>query len=220
MARLGERREVAHPAEEFGVLHDDAGGLPVDPFDEPLGPVEIRFQAVEFGGKEFEPGFRHLAVVGVEPAGHQHAPPPGDPERHVDRLQAGGGAVIHRRIGDIEAGDQRDLGLELEQRLQGSLRYLRLVGRIRGEELAPLDQRVHARRNVVAIGAGTEEERRAAGGKVACGERSERALDLDLAGVIGQVEYRVAGRLGHVAEQAVDGRCADRGEHRPPVGIG
>ena len=72
----------------------------------------------------------------------------------------------------------------------------------------------------MAVGARAEKERHRSGGDVPCGERTEIALDLDLPGVIGQIENRIAGHFGHVPEQAVDGRRADRGEHRPAVGIG
>ena len=73
---------------------------------------------------------------------------------------------------------------------------------------------------MVAVCARAEKERDGTGGNVPPGERAERALDLDLSGMIGQIEHRIAGRLGHVPEEAVHGRGADRGQHRPAVGIG
>jgi hypothetical protein len=50
-----------------------------------------------------------------------------------------------------------DHGLELEDGLQRALRDLGLVGRVAGEELAALDQRIDDDRAVVAIGARAEE---------------------------------------------------------------
>ncbi len=71
-----------------------------------------------------------------------------------------GGAVIHRGIGHIHAGQQGHLGLELEQILQRALRHFRLVGRVGGEELAALDQVIDRGRDMVPIGAGAQEARR------------------------------------------------------------
>ncbi len=77
-----------------------------------------------------------------------------------------GRAVVHGGVGDLHAGEVRDLGLELEQVLQRALRNLRLVGRVGGQELRALDQVIDGRRDVMAIGAGADEERHRAGGDV------------------------------------------------------
>ena len=64
-----------------------------------------------------------------------------------------------RGVGDRHAGQRRHLGLELEQGLQRALGDLRLVGRVAGQELRPLDDVVDAGRHMVAIGPGAAEER-------------------------------------------------------------
>ena len=148
----------------------------------------------------------------VQPAREDRLAAPGDPPRHHDRLPAGGRAVIHRGVGDLAAIEPRDLGLELEQGLERALGDLGLVGRVAGQELAALDQMIDAGRNMVAIGAAAEEEGHVAGDHVGARQRAELALDVELAGMIGQ-PVDLAGeprRCGHVDEQIVDRAGADR----------
>ena len=66
--------------------------------------------------------------------------PARDAHRHHDRFRGRRGAVIHRGVRHIHAGQQRHLGLELEEILQRALRHLRLVRRVGGQKLAALDQ--------------------------------------------------------------------------------
>ena len=74
----------------------------------------------------------------------------------------------------------------------------------------------------MAIGAGADEERRAAGRDVLRRIGLEGALDLELAGVIGQAGNLAAEprRLRHVAEQLVDRLGADLRQHLAAVGFG
>ena len=51
-------------------------------------------------------------------------------QRH--RLGGGGRLVQHRRVGDRHAGQVADHRLEIDERLEPSLRYLGLVRRVRG----------------------------------------------------------------------------------------
>ena len=121
------------------------------------------------------------AVVRVQAAGEHGLLAARDAVRHQHGLGGGGGAVVHGGVGDLHAGEQRDLGLELEQILQRALRDLGLVGRVAGQEFRALDQVIDARRHVMAVGAGADEERHGAGGRVARGQAAELALDLQLA---------------------------------------
>ena len=107
------------------------------------------------------------AILRMQAAGEHRLPPPGQAVGHQHGLGGRGRAVIHGGVGDLHAGQVRDLGLELEQVLQRALRNLGLVGRVGGEELGALDQVIDARRHVMAIGAGADEERHGAGGDVA-----------------------------------------------------
>ncbi len=80
----------------------------------------------------------------------------GDADGHHHRFGSAGRAVVHGSVGDIHAGQLADHGLEFEDGLQRSLRDLRLVRRVGGEELAALDQRINDDRAVMAIGAGAQ----------------------------------------------------------------
>ena len=119
-----------------------------------------------------------------------------------------------RGVGHRQAGQGRDLGLELEQHLQRALGDLRLVGRVAGQELRALDDVVDAGRHVVAIGAGAAEERPRAGRRGCCAASArQRALDLQLALVRRQVDRTGEARAsaGTSANSAsIDGAPIDR----------
>ena len=159
--------------------------------------------------------------MGMEAAREDRLAAARDPPRHRDRLPAGGRAVIHGGVGDVAAVEARDLGLELEQRLERALGDLGLVGRVAGQELAALDQMIDARRDMMAIGAAAEEEGHLPGDQVAAGKAGQVTLDRHLAGMVGEARDLAAepGGLGHVDEQIVDRRSADRGQHLLAVGV-
>ena len=115
-----------------------------------------------------------LRIMRMQPAREHGLAPLGDAMRHQRRLGAGGRAVIHGGVGDLHAGEHGDLRLELEQILQRALRYLRLIGRVAGQELRALDQMIDARRNVMLIGAGADEEGRARGRDIALRHSAEQ----------------------------------------------
>ena len=151
-----------------------------------------------------------LAVVRMQAAGEHRLAAPGDAVRHQHGLGAGGRAVVHRGVRHLHAGEQRHLGLELEQVLQRALGDLRLIGRVGGEELAALDQVIDGRRHVVAVGAGADEERHRAGrDDVLRRHRRARARPPSRPGAAGR-SGRQPRRFRHVAEQVVDRGNADR----------
>ncbi len=137
--------DVFNHAEEIGRLHEHAGGLVGDGLVE-RGEVEASVVGVAdlLGGVTggglamLRIGAHHFAVFGMDGAGDDHAVAAGDAHGHHGGLGAGGGAVVHRRVGDVHAGELADHGLELEDGLQRALRDFRLVGRVGGEELAAL----------------------------------------------------------------------------------
>jgi hypothetical protein len=92
------------------------------------------------------------------------------------------------------------LRLELEQHLQRALGDLGLVRRVRGQELAALDQVIDACRNVVAVGTRAEEERRTARSEVPRREAGHVPLDGEFARMVGEPGDGAgkARRLGHV----------------------
>ena len=218
----GKVGQVADLAEEAGVLDDDAGGLVVDQRQQiflalRIGRSRDHLEAVEAGV-----GQGHVAVMRMQAAGQHGLAAPGHPVCHHHGFGAGRGPVVKRGVRHVHAGDQRHLGLELEQVLQRALGDFRLIRRVRGQELAALDQVIDRGRDMMAIGPGPQEARHAAGGNVLRGHRRDRPLDFHLAGMGRQPldRGRQPGRLRHVAEQAVDRGHAYGGEHRPAVGLG
>ena len=124
-------------------------------------------------------------------AARQHDPASlGDPAGHHRRLGAAGRPVIQGRVGDIHAGDQGDLGLELEQRLQRALRHLRLIGCVGGQKFSPLDQMIHRRRHMMPVNPATDEERRRSTVEISGGQRRQIPADVKLTGMERQVDRR------------------------------
>ena len=78
---------------------------------------------------------------------------------HHHRFGAGRGAIIHGRIGNIHAREERDLSLELKQGLQRALGNLWLIRRIGREKFRALDEVVNSRGYMVTIGPGSAEKR-------------------------------------------------------------
>ena len=134
----------------------------------------------------------------------------GDAHGHHQRLGSAGRAVVHRGVGDVHAGELADHRLEFEDGLQRSLRDLRLIGRVGGEQLAARDERVDDDGPVVRVGAGAEEAGVALG--AFGGALAEEVDDLALGVLARDVEVAgepVFGRNG--GEQVVDGVGADLG---------
>jgi hypothetical protein len=144
-------------------------------------------------------------------------------ERPVTRHHHGFGStrrpVVHGGVGDLHACEFADHGLEFEDGLEGALRDLRLIGRVGGEELAALHQRVNDDRPIVAIGAGTEKADVAVG--VLRSGLLEVVDDLGFAHLARDVEVTREAIFGRDAgEEIVDGRCADLAEHALAFGVG
>ena len=72
-------------------------------------------------------------------------------------------------------------------------------------------------RHMMAIGAGAAKEGAAARRNVLRRQPRQHALDLHLACMVGKREMRRARGCGHVAEQFIDRRDADLGQHGAPV---
>ena len=66
-------------------------------------------------------------------------------------------AVVAGRVGHVHPGQLADHRLVLEDRLQHALAHLRLVRRVRGQELAAREDDVDDRRDVVVVDPGAEE---------------------------------------------------------------
>ena len=135
---------------------------------------------------------------------------------HQRRLGGRRAAVVVRGGDDVQAGQLRDQRLVLVDRLERALADLRLVGRIRGIELAARQDLVDRRRDVVAVRAGAEEARQA--DAVARGQLLEPAARATARGRRRQVEAVGANRGRDVGEERVDRVDAQRGEHLLAIG--
>ncbi len=120
---------------------------------------EVRRQAHDPVARHMRQRRGDVGVLRMQAAGEHRLFAPRQAMRHQHRLAAGGRAVVHRGVGDLHAGQRRDLGLKLEQDLQRALRDFRLIGRVAGQKFRALDQMIDGRGDVVAIGARAEKER-------------------------------------------------------------
>jgi hypothetical protein len=129
--------------------------------------------------------------------------------------------VVPGRVRDVHARQLADDRLVLEDRLQHALAHLGLVRRVGSQELAPGEDSVDHRRDVVVVDAGAQERQLLPGLDVPLGEIGQMGDDLLLRE--GRLEVELApeaDRLGDVGEQVLDARDADRGEHGVPVRVG
>ena len=125
----------------------------------------------DLGEREVGPGevgLERLAVVRMDAAGDEDVLAAGRPAGHEGGFRGRRRAVVVRRRDDVHPGQLGEERLVLVDRLQGSLADLRLVRRVGGVELAPQEQLVDDRREVVAVDAGAEEARQV--GPVAPGQ--------------------------------------------------
>ncbi len=210
--QLGKRRQIARAAEQARILDDDAGGFGIDVIDQ-FGVRRGR-QRDDLMLRVAADRFDHVAVMRVQIAEQQRLLPPRDAMRHQHRFGRRRRAVIHGGVGHFHAGERRDLGLELEQILQRSLRDLRLIGRVRRHEFGALDNVIDGCGHMMLIGAAADEEGHRASRGVAPGQLAERPLDRHLALMAGQSFDPVDEEFGgNVGKQRVDGVDADFGEH-------
>ena len=130
---LDEALPVVETPVGGGVLQDDAedlaragGGLAGEV--EGQGVPDQHLDALGDRARLDDVDRLRVALIGDQ----QRPPVAGSLERlhHVHRLGRGGGFVEQRRVGDVERGEIAHHGLEVEERLQPSLRDLRLIGRV------------------------------------------------------------------------------------------
>ncbi len=139
----------------------------------------------------------------------------GNTHCHGDGFGSAGRTVVHGGVGDLHACELADHGLELEDGLQGSLGNLRLVRRVRGEELTALDERIDNHRPVVAVGAGAEKA--GVAGSAVGRSVAEVFDDFRLGHLAGY--FQVAGQpifLRNGGKEIVDGTRTDLLQHLDP----
>ena len=129
--------------------------------------------------------------------------------------------VVAGRVRDVHPGQLADRGLVLEDRLQDALAHLGLVRRVRGQELAALQDRVDDRGDVVVVDPGAEERELLRRVDVLRGELLQVADELRLGERRLEVELTLEANPGRdVAEELLDRRDADRRQHLLAIGVG
>ena len=166
-------------------------------------------------------GRERLARVRVQAARDEEAPAAvllvGEPAGRRDRRRR----LVERGVRDRQPGQLRDRRLVLEHHLQRPLGDLRLVRRVRRQELRARQDRVDQRRHVVVVHARPEERDLVLGRDVLRGEVAQVPVDLLLGLAGGQVDRPPEPHpFGHVGEQLVDRLRADRREHRAAIVVG
>ncbi len=123
---VDERTRVRDVAGGTGVLHEHAADLTVRKTRAEVGDLDLDAHRAGTGADDLD-GLRERVGVHDEPPGglavgaaHQ---------RH--RLSSGGPLVEQRGVRGRQPGEVADHGLEVQQRLEASLRDLGLVGRVR-----------------------------------------------------------------------------------------
>ena len=158
MRGLGNLADIGGGAEDVGSLDDDAGRVRPDLGDHGILGVDGGGQHLGLDADGVNHRLGRGDIVGVDAAGDHRLVAAGGAGRHQDALGHGGRAVIEGRIGHLHAGQGRHLGLEFVQVLKRALGDFRLVRRVAGQELRPLDDVIDRRRHMVAIGPSPTEE--------------------------------------------------------------
>ena len=144
-----EGLEILDRAEEVRVLDEDCGDVLVDVVLE-LGRIGDAVREADLDHLRAEAarvGRERLARVRVQaPRDDQPLAALAGAEREVGGRGDRRGALVERRVGDRQPGELGDRGLKLEHHLKAALRDLRLVRRVRGQELRARVDRVDERR--------------------------------------------------------------------------
>jgi len=215
---IGRRLEAA---EEVRLLEDHRCGVDCGAFQlvRVSRPVPVR----HLDDLEPEPGgvrLDDLPYLRVRGLGHDDLAAARRVLRDVTRVRSDACPVVAGRVGDVHPGELADRGLVLEDRLEHALAHLRLVRRVRGQQLAALEDRVDDRGHVVVVDPRAEEGELTARVGVPLRESGDVRVDL----LLGQwrLEAELASetdRLRQVAEELVDRADADRPQHLLPVGV-
>ena len=177
-----QRRRVLQAAEEVRLLEEHGGR--VDRSGAELVRVGDAVALRHLDDLEAEAGrvgLHDLAHLRIERFGQNDLATIGHMAGDEAGIGGDGGPVVAGRVGDVHPGQLADHGLVLEDRLQRPLAHLRLVRRVRGQELAPREDDVRDRRDVVVVDPRADEGELRARVDVLGGELLEVAHELGLA---------------------------------------
>ena len=220
--RGGEVRRRLEHAEDVRLLEDDAGGV----LGRPAQHVRLGRPVAVRNLDDVEPESRR---VGLHDLTHLWVRRLGDDDlratrrvlRHEARVGGDGRAVVPGGVRDVHPGQLADRGLVLEDRLQHALAQLRLIRRVRGQELAALQDGVDDGGHVVVVKPGAEEGNGLTRVRVRLGELLEVGRQLLLGERGRQIERAPEPHPSRdVGKELLDGRDADRLEHRVAIAIG
>ncbi len=215
MHNLRQIAEIVDGAEKVRILHDHGGHTVVQRrrHRRPVGHVVGRNR--QFGQLQAEVAripAHDQAVDRVDAPGQHDRVAPGGAHRRQQRLGQRRPAVVHRRVGGIQARQAADHRLILENSLQGSLGHLGLVGRVGGEELAAGRQAVHGGGDGVVIEPAAQKTDQTV--RVLVRQRVQVVVNLLLAQAIGHVQRRQPQGRRYVGEQGINRVDADVRQHR------
>ena len=141
VGRRAQAREVREPAEIVGLSRNDTGGVVVTGYRQCLEVGNTR--AFEKGDLQYlnthvaGVGSEHLPVHGIDGSVHDGFGSTRHAYRHKDGLIKRCCAVVHTRVGRVQAAEGGDHGLIFVNGLERALHHFRLVRRVGSEELRP-----------------------------------------------------------------------------------
>ena len=221
MGRFGEGGVVAHLAVGGGVLYDGAELLA----GEFICIVVVDHQ---FDAEWLAAGDQYVERLGEDVAIDEKLVASlldrfarAEREHHQHRFGGCGAFVQQRTVADLHACQRNDGGLEVQQRLEASLRNLGLIGSVRSVPSGVLED---VARDGGRYGAGvvTHADERTQGAILGC-EGLDVIREFVFAHALGQGERLFqADRLRNdLCDELIDGFDADHGEHRFQIlGIG
>jgi hypothetical protein len=213
---IGERRsrgpQITHLSARSGIGEQGCERVRLDHL--------VELPHLDGDAEGFGPGPQHLdgLGVGVGIDDDHVSVDTRDAPTHRHRLGRRGRLIQHRRVGEVHAGEIRDHGLEVEERLEATLGDLGLVGGVGGVpgrvlEHIPLDHRRGDGSGVPLTDEGPDDP-------VPAGVGAELFEGVGFGASLGQAERgAVTDRGGHRrVEELVEGAVAERSEHLGPIG--
>jgi hypothetical protein len=164
----------------------------------------------------------HLADGGPHPPGHPYQPAPGGGHGQVDALGGSGRPVVEGGVGHVHPSQAAEHALVFEEGLEDTLGDLGLIGRVRGDQLAPPGQGPHRRGDLVLVGPSAGETHQGAVARtVATGHLGQMAEDVGLGPAGRQLEAAGQPHCGRdVGEQVLQACQPEEVEHGPNLGLG
>ena len=160
MDRLDQCLDVFELSENVGVLEHDGSGIVgeggrearwIDDSSRPRDRDQLGLQVLHRGRRD-------LPVLRMDSLRDDDAAePPGNGQRHEQRLADGRAPVVQAGVGDVHPGQLSNQGLIFKGCLQGPLACLRLVGCIGRVELASRGKVIHDCRDEVIVAACPQE---------------------------------------------------------------